>query len=82
MYYFGYANDPEKENMTAFFNYENPSEEDLKQLYGYKKLNEESMKYILEHKEQISKNSINLHHEKTCDPFHVDDPTVVPKLNL
>ena len=51
MYYFGYANDPEKENMTAFFNYENPSEEDLKQLYGYKKLNEESMKYILEHKE-------------------------------
>ena len=40
LYLFGYANHPNEENPTAFFNFDNPDPEHLKKFYGFRKINE------------------------------------------
>jgi len=47
LYLFGYANHPNEENPTAFFNFENHDPEHLKKFYGFRKINEDSLKQVV-----------------------------------
>ena len=43
LYLFGYTNHPEKENSTAFVNFEDHKPEHLEKYYGFRKINEEAI---------------------------------------
>jgi predicted metal-dependent phosphoesterase TrpH len=46
LYYFGYANHPDQENHTAFFEFKDHKPEHLEQFYGYRKDNEKFLKQL------------------------------------
>lgn len=48
LYTFGYVNDPnpEKQNKTGFFHFENHNEELANEFMGFRKINEESLKAV------------------------------------
>jgi len=55
LYFFGYANHPEEENATAFFDFADHKPENLEQHYGFRKLNDDSMKEVIQPNRPVKK---------------------------